>query len=532
MLERYKINEQRKLDFVTVTVLGWQTHGQHVRVSGVTGITGNLGTIPSFDQEIEYTAFNKVSKIDENNKILEFTYGHDRLRRKTEMYDNSVLQETKYYFGNYEKLIDEQTANEKQFHYISAPIGLFAVLTKETGQTDKLQYIHTDHLGSIQTISNESGQIDATYSYDAWGRQRNPNDWSSYSNVPSLPEFNRGYTGHEHLSDFGLINMNGRLYDPVLGRMLSPDNYVQMPGNSQNYNRYPYCLNNPLIYTDPSGEIIWMPIIIGAVIGTYMGGTLANNDYNPTNWDYSSGKTWGYMAGGAIVGGLSGYVGGAIAASEIPMANTLGIAGASYTNSVGTNIYTGGQTDVSVNLGVASYNFTSGDWGYLGKEGNSALENIGYGLGALANLADVNQLINSTQATLYTDDSDFISHSAIADKNSGDPLMSFGPNDNKTPNSKLGYATYFRKSTSDFHYNSTLPVDITVNKYAIDAVRGLGKVLPFQGITTNCVNMSSLSLWLNGIPNIGIHPYLLYGTTWAYSSGIRADLFSYYLTQY
>jgi hypothetical protein len=71
-----------------------------------------------------------------------------------------------------------------------------------------------------------------------------------------------------------------------------------------------------------------------------------------------------------------------------------------------------------------------------------------------------------------------------------------------------------------------------VNKYAIDVVRGLGKVLPFQGITTNCVNMASLSLWLNGIPNIGIHPYVLYGTIWAYSSGIRADLFSYYLTQY
>ena len=54
---------------------------------------------------------------------------------------------------------------------------------------------------------------------------------------------------------FSLIDMNGRLYDPVLGRFLSPDNYVQMPESSQSFNRYSYCLNNPLKYTDPSGQL-------------------------------------------------------------------------------------------------------------------------------------------------------------------------------------------------------------------------------------------------------------------------------------
>ena len=57
------------------------------------------------------------------------------------------------------------------------------------------------------------------------------------------------------MGEFGLVNMNGRLYDPTLGRFLSPDNYVQEPGNSQSFNRYSYCLNNPLKYTDPSGEL-------------------------------------------------------------------------------------------------------------------------------------------------------------------------------------------------------------------------------------------------------------------------------------
>ncbi len=184
---------------------------------------------------------------------------------------------------------------------------------------------------------------------------------------------------------------------------------------------------------------------------------------------------------------------------------------------------------VSINFGVASYDLTNNSWGYLGKKGNKWYENLGYGLGAMANLMDINQLINSTNATLYTDNSDFISHSAIVEED-GNTLMSFGPNDSKIPNSKLGFATYFRKSTSDYKVYTTLPVEITVNKHIFTLTRGLVKLLPYQGITTNCVNMASLSLWLNGIPNIGLHPYLLYATTWAYSSGIRSDILSYYLT--
>ncbi|MBK7140052.1 MAG: hypothetical protein IPH74_14005, partial [Bacteroidetes bacterium] len=63
----------------------------------------------------------------------------------------------------------------------------------------------------------------------------------------------RGYTVHQHLKEFGIINMNGRLYDPIVGRMLNVDNFVQDPSSSQAFNRYSYVVNNPLKYTDPSG---------------------------------------------------------------------------------------------------------------------------------------------------------------------------------------------------------------------------------------------------------------------------------------
>jgi RHS repeat-associated protein len=56
---------------------------------------------------------------------------------------------------------------------------------------------------------------------------------------------------------FGLINMNARLYDPALGRFLSPDPVIQDPEDSQNYNRYTYCLNNPLAFVDLTGETFY-----------------------------------------------------------------------------------------------------------------------------------------------------------------------------------------------------------------------------------------------------------------------------------
>ena len=100
-------------------------------------------------------------------------------------------------------------------------------------------------------------------SYDVWGKQ------TVALNTIGL---HRGYTGHEMLSEFDIINMNGRLYDPVLGRFFSPDNYVQMPDNSQNFNRYSYCLNNPLKYTDPSGDVFVLDDFIAiTAMGAMMG---------------------------------------------------------------------------------------------------------------------------------------------------------------------------------------------------------------------------------------------------------------------
>ena len=103
----------------------------------------------------------------------------------------------------------------------------------------------------------KTGSTITEFSYDAWGRRRDKDDWS-YT-LTSEPELmaGRGFTSHEYLENFRLCNMNGRLYDPVVGRFLSIDPFVQAPGFSQSFNRYSYALNNPLVYTDPDGEIIF-----------------------------------------------------------------------------------------------------------------------------------------------------------------------------------------------------------------------------------------------------------------------------------
>jgi len=85
--------------------------------------------------------------------------------------------------------------------------------------------------------------------FDPWGNPTN------YTTQADFPITNRGFTGHEHYNFFKIINMNGRLYDPVIARFFSPDNFVQLPEFTQSYNRYSYCLNNPLMLKDPTGQL-------------------------------------------------------------------------------------------------------------------------------------------------------------------------------------------------------------------------------------------------------------------------------------
>jgi hypothetical protein len=117
------------------------------------------------------------------------------------------------------------------------------------------------------------------------------------------------------------------MYDAVLGRFLTPDNYVQDPYNIQSFNRYGYVWNNPLSYNDPSGELIFTAIAVGALIGAYIGGAQANGNWNPLKWNWSSGSTWGGVLGGAIIGGVSGGIGAYASVGASALLSAAGITG-------------------------------------------------------------------------------------------------------------------------------------------------------------------------------------------------------------
>lgn len=126
------------------------------------------------------------------------------------------------------------------------------------------EYAHRDHLGSIELVTDGAGNVVDHLAFEAFGARKSA-DWSgnaSAAEVDALlgasashsPKV-RGFTGHEHLDRTGFIHMNGRLYDPKLGRFLSPDPIVQAPAYSQSHNRYSYVFNAPTSLVDPTGYV-------------------------------------------------------------------------------------------------------------------------------------------------------------------------------------------------------------------------------------------------------------------------------------
>jgi len=207
------------------------------------------------DMNLFYNALQKThSVIILDDKKVEFTYGPEGKRKimQTYSWDSGIadweLDKTTFYALNNLEIEETPNGDSRQLLYI----GGIAIQEKINNNNTELFYIHTDYLGNLQAITKNDGTAKQFLSFGPWGRRRDADTWS-YNNDDNEPYFDRGYTGHEHLDDFGLINMNGRMYDPWVGRFLSPDPILQQPGNAQNYNRYSYALNNPLKYTDPTG---------------------------------------------------------------------------------------------------------------------------------------------------------------------------------------------------------------------------------------------------------------------------------------
>jgi len=329
-------------------------HPHAVATAGNNSYTydANGNQISGAGRSIQWTSFNKPSGISTANGYTGFAYdaNHNRILKTTPT-------TTTAYIG---KIFQRTVMNgvTKDTSNIYAGKKLVASIEEVAGLST-IKYMHGDHLGSISVITDTNGAVIERLRFDVFGAPVDPNTGAAKASF-GANNTDRGFTGHEMDASTGLINMNARLYDPVLGRFLSADTIVPSPGNMQGFNRYSYVLNNPLAYTDPSGHSWWTnfrdsvlkptviiavavavayfapplgasiasalgatgtaaTVISGAVVGASAGfaaGATGAGLYGGSLGDMWSAGLKGAGAG-AIMGGVGGYYGNAWSLSRV-----------------------------------------------------------------------------------------------------------------------------------------------------------------------------------------------------------------------
>lgn len=239
---------------------------------------------------ISYNTWKSPYQIEETGvDRISFSYNH--MNNRSGMFygglqtDKMLRQYRKHYSvdGSMEIKHNTVTGAVEFVTYIGGDGYTAPVVYKSNGTTGEYLFLHRDYLGSIVAISDITGKVVEKRLFDAWGETIKIVDGQG-TILTNFAVLDRGYTGHEHLQSVGLVHMNGRLYDAKLHRFLQPDNYIQDPYNSQNYNRYGYVLNNPLKYNDPSGEFF-----LGTVITSITNG-IQNLIKHGVNFDHYNWK--------------------------------------------------------------------------------------------------------------------------------------------------------------------------------------------------------------------------------------------------
>src|SRR4029077_20815927 len=137
-------------------------------------------------------------------------------------------------------------------HYIMAGNELVAIYSRTFLGVNTLNYIQSDHQGSIASITTSTPATDyVNESFTAFGNRRNGQTWSGAPTTADETAINAksrwGYDGQTAIGvNMGLVHMNGRIEDAGIGRFLSPDPFVSQPENTQGWNPYSYVMNNPL----------------------------------------------------------------------------------------------------------------------------------------------------------------------------------------------------------------------------------------------------------------------------------------------
>ncbi|WP_420933668.1 RHS repeat domain-containing protein [Alteromonas sp. A081] len=233
------------------------------RVHRLTSATGfgsfaydNNGNIRSdgTGRAFHYGTYDKPTRITKGALYADMKYGINRelyFKKEKRVEEGKTNEYQTIYLGNYEEVKRTGGSGSLTEHkyYVAGDI----VISHRSNGTKEYSYLHKDHQGSIATVTNVNGTVVQQAFFDPFGKRTQIHQASVFANASYMQPTDRGYTGHKMMDGLGIIHMNGRIYDPILGRFLQADPFIQAPSNSQSYNRYSYVLNNPLSYTDPSG---------------------------------------------------------------------------------------------------------------------------------------------------------------------------------------------------------------------------------------------------------------------------------------
>lgn len=339
----------------------YQPTGMTLNAQGTQNYNNNL------IQSIAYNENNDPVFIDGEKGDVAFQYGLTSMRQKVTYGGNFDPDQegklTKYYSedGSFEILKDNITGKEKHILYIGGtPYESDILYLKDfTESNGSFKFLHKDYIGSILAISDEAGNKLEQRHFDAWGNfthlqiGNDPviTDKNIINNTSLLVD--RGYTSHEHFAEVGIIHMNGRLYDPLLRRFLNADENIQDPYNTQNYNKYGYVMNNPLMFNDPSGELwaagfflTWVaPVIWGTLVGTAVSaGLYIVKSLITGSWSWNGfART---LLVGAVSGGATGGILGSMSATSFSGAVVVGSMYGSISGGIdalfnGQNFFTG-----------------------------------------------------------------------------------------------------------------------------------------------------------------------------------------------
>jgi RHS repeat-associated protein len=343
-----------------------ETSGGSALAGSTYSYDGNGNMLSGAGRSYTWTLANQVKRAEKGGIWSEFQFSASNQRA---LQTNNLGQSIYYVSGSFEEVRHSGGLIERKF-YISAPTGRVAVRVERSNGAHETRWFHHDGLGSINAVSDESSNMVQRFAYDAWGKRVDGVTGSGVTNATN-GGYTRGYTDHEHLEDLGLIHMNGRVFDPVLGRFLSADPFVDNLDDSQSWNRYSYVNNNPLNHTDPSGyfkkwwkkALIIVAVIVISVV-TYGAAS---------GWAYTAGTAaTATSAGTAATGVLAGSVAaGTISATTAGViAGAIGGAAAGFASGFAASLLNGGSLGDAFRSGVigaASGVIAGGVAGYFGK---------------------------------------------------------------------------------------------------------------------------------------------------------------------